>query len=183
MKVYIYINFISVGGSDTSNNDRNNVETQRKGIVVVAYSINLSNSNENDNENNNNELAYIDRMERMKAYYILGKVVPQRMAAMHICLPNVQIFGVVASFYGIAFKLFNARTSIHARTKLYAGNPIEIRYKLQQHGKHYGANMTTGEGESNAAIYVLTTDVDRDVLFVLIFFSYFFFHFPFTLSF
>jgi hypothetical protein len=60
---------------------------------------------------------------------ILANVVPQRIAAIHICLPNSQIFGLVASFYGIALKLWNARTRIHL------GNPTEIRYKLQQYGK------------------------------------------------
>jgi hypothetical protein len=147
MKVFLYLWFVCVGGCDTSNNDINNAETQRRGIVVVVFP---SGQHVYDTVNDEQELEKKDdkkaanehnttkrTKERLSVNSIIAKVVPLRVAAIHICLPNSQIFGVVASFYGIALKLWNARTRIHL------GNPIEIRYKLQQHGKYCtGINLS-----------------------------------------
>jgi hypothetical protein len=153
--VFLYLWFVCVGGDDTSNNDSNNVETQRKGIVIVGFPSgqDVFNINESDNNDlysnddaaikakaNENHTTAQWTKNRLEANSIIAKVVPLRVAAIHMCLPNSRIFKVVASVYGIALKVWSARTKIHL------GNPIEIRYKLQQYGKYCGANMTTGEG-------------------------------------
>jgi hypothetical protein len=71
LKVFLYLKFACVGGCDTSNNDRNNVETQRKGIVVVVvvvvvgFATYLYSSNENDNKINNDELENDDNRENL----------------------------------------------------------------------------------------------------------------------
>jgi hypothetical protein len=131
LKVALYVNFACIGGSDTCNNDRNNVETQCKGIVVVCLPNVLDeyDSKENDNQNNDKQSMAQWSMERVEANALIEKVVPLRVAAVHICLPNSHKFKVLASVLGIVSKASNARTKIHL------GNPIEIRYKLQQYGK------------------------------------------------
>ncbi|MGK3753048.1 MAG: hypothetical protein ACI8RD_005355 [Bacillariaceae sp.] len=132
MKVFLYFFFASGGGCDyTSNNDRTNVGAQSNGgIIVVAFSAQLNHSNETDNQNKklNFNLAQW-RKERLEANALIATVAPLRIAAIHVCLPNSNKFKLLASVYGIALKVWNARTKIHL------GNPIEIRYKLQQYGK------------------------------------------------
>ena len=66
---------------------------------------------------------------RLEANKIIAKVVPLRVASIHICLPNSNKFKLLSSIYGIILKRWNARARIHL------GNPLEIRYKLQQYGK------------------------------------------------
>jgi hypothetical protein len=126
LKVFLYLNFVVVGGCDTSNNDRNNVETQRKGIIIIGF------PNEHDvytsHENDNYSVAQW-RKERLEANTLIAKVTPIRIAAIHICLPYTNKYRVLTSFYGIALKALNARAKIHC------GKPIEINYKLQQYGK------------------------------------------------
>jgi hypothetical protein len=124
LKVFLYLAFVCVGGSDTSDNDRNNLETQRKGVIIVGFpnEADVYNSNDNDDENDY-------RKERLEANHRIGKCVPLRVVAVHLCLPNSYKFKVLASFYGIASKASTARTKIHL------GNPTEYRYKLQQYGK------------------------------------------------
>jgi hypothetical protein len=140
LKVFLYLWFVCVGGSDTSNNDRNNVETQRKGIIIVDFPSgqDVHNSYEDD-EKNNDELENDNKKpnftlaqwatHRLEANAIIAEVIPLRIAAMHVCLPNSPILQSLASNYGIALKALNARTKMHS------GNPIEIRYELQQYGK------------------------------------------------
>ena len=137
MKVFLYLWSVCVGSGD----DTYHAETQRRGVIIVIFpsgqqvydTVNdarqLENNNKKDDDDNaiHNTTKYTK--ERLSVNHILAKLVPQRMTAIHICLPNSQIFGLVASFYGIALKSWNARTRIHL------GNPTEIRYKLQQYGK------------------------------------------------
>ncbi|OEU10954.1 hypothetical protein FRACYDRAFT_246827, partial [Fragilariopsis cylindrus CCMP1102] len=137
MKVFLYLWSVCVGSGD----DTYHAETQRRGVIIVIFpsgqqvydTVNdarqLENNNKKDDDDDNaihNTTKYTK--ERLSVNHILAKLVPQRMTAIHICLPNSQIFGLVASFYGIALKSWNARTRIHL------GNPTEIRYKLQQYG-------------------------------------------------
>ena len=139
MKVFLYLTFVCVGGC------KNDTETQRKGIVVVVYfplclypyynANTNTNTNTNTNENeleNNGKKDTVNiaqwTKERMEAISLVCKVTPSRVAAIHICLPNSNKFKALASFYGVALKASNARTKLHL------GNPIEIRYKLQQYG-------------------------------------------------
>ena len=124
MKVFLYLWYVCAGGCDTSNNDRNNLETQQKGIVIVDFPSgqDLYDSNEN---------AELDQWatHRLKANDRILKVIPLRIAAIHINLPNPQIFKSLASVYSTTLNVWNARTKLHL------GDPIEIRYKLQQYGK------------------------------------------------
>jgi hypothetical protein len=137
LKVALYVNFACVGGTDICNNDNNNVETLCKGIVVVCLpnihdgynSKETVNQNNDKLESNDNQSLAQWSMERVEANALIEKVVPLRVAAVHICLPNSYKFKVLASFYDVASKTSTARTKIHL------GNPIEIRYKLQQYGK------------------------------------------------
>jgi hypothetical protein len=100
------------------------LETQQKGVVVVYFPNPqvLYNSNENDSKKK-------DWKERLEANHRISKCVPIRVVAVHLCLPNSYIFKLLASVYGAASKGSTTRTKIHI------GNPIEIRYKLQQFGK------------------------------------------------
>jgi hypothetical protein len=130
LKVFLYLSFVGVGGSDTSNNDRNNVETQRKGIVVVGFSTYMYKNNEleNDDRQSNSDLGQWTK-DRMEANACITNVAPLRVAAAHVCLRKKYMFKVLESFYGFTIKAMNARTKIHF------GNPIEMRYKLQEFGK------------------------------------------------
>jgi hypothetical protein len=136
MKVFVYLWFVCAGGCDTSNNDRNNVETQRKGVIIVYFPntedlYNCVNQNivELENDDRKSKWKKSNWKERMIANGRIGKVVPIRVAAVHICLPNSHLFKVVANVFGMASKALNVRTKIHL------GHPTEIRYKLQQYGK------------------------------------------------
>ena len=119
LKVALYINFACIGGSDITNNDKNNVESQCKGVVIVCLPNVCSNDSYNSKESK----------ERIEANALIEQVVPIRIAAVHVCLPNVLKFKLLASVYGMISKASISRTKIHL------GNPIEIRYQLQQYGK------------------------------------------------
>jgi hypothetical protein len=118
LKVFLYLWFVCGGGCDTSNNGRNNVETQRKGIIIVYFPNPKDMNNKKSNWN-----------ERLTANARFAKVVPLRVAAVHFCLPDSHLFKVIASVFGMTSKALNVRTKIHL------GHPTEIRYKLQQYGK------------------------------------------------
>ena len=54
MKVFLYLWYVVVGGDDISNNDSNNIETQRKGIIIVIFPNGRDVYNINDNNQNYN---------------------------------------------------------------------------------------------------------------------------------
>ena len=97
-----------------------------------VYNINDNNQNynsANSSKDNNYQSVAQWTTNRLEANKIIAKVVPLRVASIHICLPNSNKFKLLSSIYGIILKRWNARARIHL------GNPLEIRYKLQQYGK------------------------------------------------
>ena len=125
-KVWLYLFFVCVGGSDISNNDKNNLETQQKGVVVVnfpspkvLYAVSKSVNN------------IKDLKKRLDTISRTANCTPVRFAAIHWCLPDSHVFKLLTSVYGTAFR------ELATRIRFHLGNPIEIRYKLQQFGKYY----------------------------------------------
>ena len=64
MKVFLYLWYVVVGGDDISNNDSNNIETQRKGIIIVIFPSgrdvynNINDNNQNYNSANSSKDNY-----------------------------------------------------------------------------------------------------------------------------
>jgi hypothetical protein len=124
LRCFFYLWYVICGGSDTSNNDLNNVETQRKGVVVVAMPSQMH-LEYGVNENLLHKVNFIRNRAAMNAF--AAEVIPIRLAAIHLCFPKNTFTQIVSSF-GSALAAYNSRTKVHL------GMPVELRYQLQQFG-------------------------------------------------
>ena len=140
-KVWLYLFFVCVGGSDISNNDKNNLETQQKGVVCVnfpspnvLYAVSKSVNN------------IKDLKKRLDTISRTANCTPVRFAAIHWCLPDSHIFKLLTSVYGTTFR------ELATRIRFHLGNPIEIRYKLQQFGKYLISLRAKGQNREDKLI-------------------------------
>ena len=117
-KIWLYLFFVCIGGSDISNNDKNNLETQQKGVVMVIFPIPYGNDIKNARER-------LDSLSRTL------QSIPIRIVALHFCVPDSHLFKFLNTVYGTSSRPLIPRVRFHL------GNPIEILYKLQQFGKYF----------------------------------------------
>ncbi|OEU14423.1 hypothetical protein FRACYDRAFT_240962 [Fragilariopsis cylindrus CCMP1102] len=129
-KIWLYLFFVCICGSDISNNDKNNLETQQKGVVMVNFPTPYGNDIK-------------DARKRLDSISRIAQCIPVRIVAVHFCVPNSHLSqflnSVLNSVYGTSSRPLIPRVRFHL------GNPIEIRYKLQQFGipiEHFPATDT-----------------------------------------
>ena len=129
-KIWLYLFFVCIGGSDISNNDKNNLETQQKGVVMVNFPTHYVNNTK-------------DARKRLDSFSRIAQCIPVRIVAVHFCVPNSHLFqflnSVLNSVYGTSSRPLIPRVRFHL------GNPIEIRYKLQQFGKYFIRSEVKGQ--------------------------------------
>jgi len=120
LKVYIYM----YGGVFT-NNDVGHLESQRKGVVVIVIPGHkvLGNDTMRDLER---RLSWI--ISRGKINDFVGSIIPMRIVAAHICLPEDAITRTLTSVYTMIL------SSWLPKVKFHFGNALELRYKLQGYG-------------------------------------------------
>lgn len=126
LKVFIYIWIVASGGCDTSTHDLNNVESQRKGTIVVIFPSSTLHVYSDGDVAEPSQKKFL--RDRVTANAIVAKVTPMRLAAIHVCLPNKPVYHIVSHLYGMVLAKWNSRTKIHL------GNPLELRYCLQGYG-------------------------------------------------
>ena len=119
-----YLWFVLSGGSDIANNDINNIETQRKGGIVVVFP-SFTHMKYGDSTNALTKIKFIKYRSELNA--TVAKVIPIRLTAVHICLPQSSL-SLIASNFVLNLQQWSTRTRIHL------GNPLEIRYQLQGYG-------------------------------------------------
>jgi hypothetical protein len=124
LKCIFYLGYVLCGGSDTSNNDLNNVETQRKGVVVVIMPSHMH-LEYGVNENFLQKVEFV--RNRAAMHKIVAEAMPMRVAASHLCFPKNTLTKIIASFG-------SESVAYHLRTKVHLGTPVELRYQLQQFG-------------------------------------------------
>jgi len=120
LKVGFYILNACVGGCDTTNNDFNNIECHRKGLIIISF-VHL-----NSDTVSKFNLKLIK--DKLSAQMMIAQAIPIRMVGNHVCYPNTQAYRVRGKVVGMANSVWNSRTKIHL------GNPIEWRYALQGYG-------------------------------------------------
>ena len=129
-KIWLYLFFVCIGGSDISNNDKNNLETQQKGVVMVNFPTPYG-----------NDIKHARK--RLDSFSRIAQCIPVRIVAVHFCVPNSHRFkflnSVLNSVYGTSSRPLIPRVRFHL------GNPIEIRYKLQQFGKYFIRSEVKGQ--------------------------------------
>ena len=132
IKVFLYLWAVAAGGCDTTNNDINNVESQRKGTVVIVFPSSQHVYPQHEFVYNKSEVPEASQFkfsrDRASVNALVASVIPMRFAALHICLPDKPLFKVVTSIFGIVLSAWNSRTKIHL------GNPLELKYCLQGYG-------------------------------------------------
>lgn len=102
----------------------NDVESQRKGMIVVSYSgpkiVTI-------NENNRTKQSKFHQ-SRVTTHVVVASTVPMRPAAIHFCMPDKPIFQLLSQIYGMALGNWNARVKFHL------GESVELRYQLKGYG-------------------------------------------------
>jgi len=121
LKVIFYLLNACIDSSDTTNNDFNNIECLRKGLIIVSCV--PSNSYIASTESNKE----IQRV-RLSSKARVTKIVPIRLACVHMCYPNTQMYRFNGRVFGLVASFLNSRTKIHL------GNPVEWRYALRTYG-------------------------------------------------
>ena len=101
---------------DTTNNDFDNIESLRRGLVIVSF-INL-------NHYMGAKMVY--RIVTLNAK--IAQTVPIRLVCVHICYPNTEVYKVRGKVVGMVTSVLNSRIKIHL------GNLVEWRYALQGYG-------------------------------------------------
>jgi len=121
LKVYLYIWSSVFGGDEIVNNDLEQLETQRKGVIVVFFP-----GFEHVNQNMRFDLSYT--RTRTNTNKIVGSIVPVRMVAVHMCLPDIPWANALSAMFEMVLSQWLPRTKFHF------GNHVELRYQLQGFG-------------------------------------------------
>jgi len=116
-KILIYIWIGTIG-----DNDFDHLETQHAGAIVI-----LKPTYQTQNEERQGSLLQKVKA-RVEANALVASVIPVRVAAMHICLPNSPLATILASLFSMHLGMWLPRVKFHF------GNPLEQRYQLQGYG-------------------------------------------------
>jgi len=138
LKVYLYIWSSVLGGCEIVNNDLEQLETQRKGVIVVFFP-----GFEHVNQTMRSDYSYT-RM-RTNTNKIVGSIVPVRMAAVHMCLPDIPWANALSSMFELILSQWLPRTKFHF------GNHVELRYQLQGFGVPSDLIPSTDTGNVKSA--------------------------------
>ena len=118
MKILIYL--WVVAGED--------VESQRKGAIVISYSgPKITEDETADNKQQQRKF----HSSRVKSHVVVASAVPVRIVAIHFCLPNTSgnsVFSALSNIYGMVLGAWSSRVKFHL------GESIEIRYQLKCYG-------------------------------------------------
>ena len=101
------------------------VESQRKGMVVISISGPKITREDDQNQNSGQQKFHENRV---KTHATIGAAVPMRPAAVHFCLPNTTLHHILTKIYGIALGNWSARIRFHL------GQSVELRYALKSYG-------------------------------------------------
>ena len=100
------------------------VESQRKGMVVLSYSgpkITVE-----EEEKNTKQQKF--HQSRVTTHVTVASSVPMRVAAIHFCLPDTTLHHILTRIYGMALGNYGTRVKFHL------GQSIELRYQLRGYG-------------------------------------------------
>eukprot|EP00537_Pseudo-nitzschia_pungens_P014741 CAMPEP_0172401532 /NCGR_PEP_ID=MMETSP1061-20121228/50627_1 /TAXON_ID=37318 /ORGANISM="Pseudo-nitzschia pungens, Strain cf. pungens" /LENGTH=564 /DNA_ID=CAMNT_0013135203 /DNA_START=216 /DNA_END=1910 /DNA_ORIENTATION=+ len=121
-KVFFYLWFVLSGGTDIANHDINNIETQRKGAVIIFIP---SQQVYSDTDNILSQIKFVQDRASANAY--VAEIIPLRVAAIHLCLPKTCLAQISLQF-GYLLTTWNVRIKVHL------GEFLELRYTLQSYG-------------------------------------------------
>ena len=119
MKILIYLYVVAA----------EDVESQRRGMVIVSYSGPKITIEEEKAINSNLKKFH---QSRMSTHVTVGAAIPLRLVAIHLCFPDTTFTQILTKIYGIA--LWTMDNNISARVKVHSGQSIELRYKLKGYG-------------------------------------------------
>ncbi len=106
-----------IGGDNIIDNDSNQLETQRKGVVVVFF------PSPNHVQNN---FSLARAKARVETLGLLLRTIPLRVVSMHYCLPDIPWVRTLSSVLVLS--------KLAPRSKYHFGNNLELRYQLQGYG-------------------------------------------------
>eukprot|EP00536_Pseudo-nitzschia_multiseries_P007349 jgi/Psemu1/324719/estExt_fgenesh1_pg.C_1730003 len=103
------------------------VESQRKGMVVISYSgpkITEEESEQQDSNVRNRKF----HASRVTTHVTVASAVPMRCTAIHFCFPNRPIYHVLSRIYISVMSAYSSRVRFHL------GENLELRYQLKSFG-------------------------------------------------
>lgn len=106
-----------IGGDEIIDNDINQLETQRKGVVVVHFP---------STQHVQSNFSFAMAREKPKMFARPFASIPLRMVALHFCLPNIPWVKTMSSLLVLS--------NLVPRSKYHFGNDVELRYQLQGYG-------------------------------------------------
>lgn len=116
-KVLHYVVCSVIGGDNIIDNDSNQLETQRKGVVVVYF------PSPNHVQNN---FSLARGRARAETFGLFLRTIPVRVVSIHFCLPDIPWVRTLSSVLVLS--------KLAPRSKYHFGNNLEIRYQLQGYG-------------------------------------------------
>ncbi len=101
------------------------VESQRKGMVVISLSGPKITQEEDQNQNSKQQKFHENRV---RTHATIAAAVPMRPVAVHFCLPNTTVHLILTKIYEMALGKWSARMKFHL------GQSVELRYALKSYG-------------------------------------------------